>query len=231
MREIDRFLAKVPFAPVVAAMFAAVAVLLISATPQWLFERWMSLSGVADLIPAATPPLGDKARIAAALVAGVATGALVWLGLIAAGRLIHNRPAYGDLDETTELPSPHTRRRPLFAGNELGAPLMSDEAMAQARDELVLDIPIQEEAAQEPLPADDPIPGHHDVEDADLVPAAAEGRPNVQKDMPVSLHPRLFEERSIAALLGRLDAAIASKPEGFRPDRSDMVRLRSALGR
>lgn len=67
-------LQRLPFAPVVALMFAAVAVILVMAMPVWLLEQQVVRLGLFDILPAAAPPLGEKARMLAALLAGGVTG-------------------------------------------------------------------------------------------------------------------------------------------------------------
>jgi hypothetical protein len=226
-----KLVANLPFAPIVAALFACVAVALVIATPQWLFERWVALSGIAGIIPAATPPLGEKARIAAALFAGLATGAAIWAGLTLAARVMapRSRPAArgSSLDPAwplTPLPETGLHRRPLFADTELGAPLMSEEAMTQAREELVLDAPLAEAElaanVEEPrsLPEVVPLPQPEMTE-----PVPEPSPRGVTLMRPVA-------DESIATLLDRLEAALALKPVGYRPDRTDIASLRRAMG-
>lgn len=236
-------LERLPFAPIVAALFACVAIVLVAATPQWLFERWVALSGIAAIIPAATPPLGEKARIAAAVFAGAATGGLVWLMVAIGEKRLRGAPMTRT-DRGTAIPSPIVapHRRPLFADTELGAPLMSDEAMTQAREELVLDMPIpaaEVHTKVTPMAPFEPghwlkvdeVEGYVPLEMPDKAPDEAHPGEDerVEARQPVRLRP--VAQETIPTLLDRLDAAIARKPPGFRPDRSDLATLRRALGR
>lgn len=149
---------RLPFAPAVGVMFAAVAAILVIATPQFLFERAVTGSGLPDFIGAATPPLGEKARVACAMLAAGVTGTLVWLGLSRVERTPLIRKAQsrggsiGAAAGTSGLQRVHAQPpRPVFAGSDLGAPFMSDEAMMLAKEELLLDPEMIEE--KEPIPA------------------------------------------------------------------------------
>jgi hypothetical protein len=74
-----KHLQRLPFAPVVALMFAAVAVLLVLATPLWLLEHAVLAAGLPDVLPAAAPPLGSKARILLVLLAGAGAAVIAFL--------------------------------------------------------------------------------------------------------------------------------------------------------
>lgn len=141
------FLNKVPFAPVVGALFGVVAGILVIATPLWLFESAIAATGLPQLVSAAEPPLGNKARIMAIILAVAIVGGAVWLCLAALERMTAKRPiASVEPEETREILQIEAPR-PIFAESDLGAPFMSDEAMAHARDELLLDNAVLEEEA------------------------------------------------------------------------------------
>jgi hypothetical protein len=147
--------ANLPFPPIVAGLYGIVAGFLVFSTPQWLFEHWIDISGVANFIPAAAPPLGEKARLLSAGASVVGVGLLLW-PVLAMGQslirkmrkkeVVHVRArgivvaesldtAYTPpLDLQADAPD---FRSPIFAEGELGAPLMSDAAL-EAADELVL---------------------------------------------------------------------------------------------
>ncbi len=70
---------RLPFAPVVALMFAGVAAVLVMATPVWLLEQAVWSAGLPDLLPAAAPPLGLKARLLLILAASGGAGCAAFL--------------------------------------------------------------------------------------------------------------------------------------------------------
>jgi hypothetical protein len=147
-------LAKVPFAPVVAAMFGAITLILIFMTPGWLFERMVVTSGLPSLIAAAQPPLGETARKLTAIAGGLGVFAFLWLGLALLRAFIRrNAPpkARGSRIDAaapvTESPITKQKREPIFAERELGAPFMSDEAIASVP-ESVTSVEGEPEASQ-----------------------------------------------------------------------------------
>lgn len=129
---------RVPFAPVVAVLFGVVAAILMAAVPQAMFERLVVASGLPTLIAAAAPPLGMMARVLAIVAAFLATaGALVVLLRPLGARLeARTRARTPWHDAGYDVPVQPVEgqsagpRRPIFAPDELGAPLMSDEVVA-----------------------------------------------------------------------------------------------------
>ena len=75
-------LQRLPFAPVVALMFAAVAALLVLATPVWLLEHAVLAVGLPDVLPAAAPPLGTKARFLLVVLAGGGAAVLAFVAAL-----------------------------------------------------------------------------------------------------------------------------------------------------
>lgn len=73
---------RLPFVPVVALMFAAVAAILVLATPVWLLEHVVYAAGLPDILPAAAPPLGSKARFLLVFLAAGGTFALAFLAAL-----------------------------------------------------------------------------------------------------------------------------------------------------
>ena len=130
---------RTPFAPVVAILFGAAAAILVAELPQWLFEQAVVASGLPTLLAAAAPPLGLVARILAVALAFAGVALLLWLLLSAMTRLLaanaRARTPWRDegYDGETRFPRDELApaRRPIFAPDELGAPLMSDEAIGQ----------------------------------------------------------------------------------------------------
>jgi hypothetical protein len=207
LRSLARSLENVPFIPVVAVLFGMVASILVLATPGWLFERGVVASGLPDIIAAAAPPLGDKAQIMAAIVAALGTTCSLWLVPTISGRIIKARRIehQGDTLETrSEIveyrPHPDSPvRRPLFAESDLGAPFMSDEAIAHAREELVL----------ETIIADNPEPLETITDDAapNLVEPFDEAMFQSQGE-PLTMPAVVGNQPSIAGLLDRLERAL-----------------------
>ena len=133
-------LERIPLAPVFAAMFGTAAAILVAATPTWLFEASVVGMGLDSLIDVARPPLGVKARVLASVLALVIVGGIIWGASALVLRLVAAVPERDDEDEDaldlTAYVAPREdrapRRRPIFADRELGAPFMSDAALATA---------------------------------------------------------------------------------------------------
>lgn len=259
-----KFLDKAPFAPVVGAMFGLVAAVLILATPGWLFERMVVSSGLPDLVSAAQPPLGEKARILAALLAFFGVGAFLaaTIALIeyfvmpdsrraarARGSRIDDVEAEIVVEEEPAEPLfEESGRRPLFAESDLGAPFMSDEAIAHARDELVLENALPDlepeaapqaivEAQWEPV-ADvvaEPVePAAELIAEPVEGPAAEpapEAQPEAVTEAQAAPHPHP-DDQSVAVLLDRLEKALVKRElrtGTSAPFPSDLSALRAAL--
>ena len=129
--------ARVPFAPVVATMFGIITLILIFMTTIWLFERLVMASGLPSLIPAAMPPLGETARKLSAIAGGLGVFSALWAGLALLSAVVkRNAPpkARGSRIDAAvpivESPIAKRKREPIFAERELGAPFMSNEAIA-----------------------------------------------------------------------------------------------------
>ncbi len=201
---------KLPFAPVVGGMFGIVAGILVLATPLWLFEQAIVASDLPSLMSAAAPPLGDKARIMTAILAIAIVGGLLYLAIAQIEKLTAARGPIARVVPLS-LPAPlmlTAAPRPIFAEADLGAPFMSDEAMAHARDELLLD----------------------DAMIADDSPALAgeaalfnRGRTIVER----------HTEESVGSMLERLENALEQRKQrvgDVAPTPGDIGSLRAALG-
>ena len=140
MIRLARRASRIPFAPVVAILFGVVAAILMAAVPQWLFERSVVQSGLPTVIAAAAPPLGVLARLLAVVSAFLVIAVVLWGILGPVTTRLENRKrartpwrdtGYDEpvRDDSDLFVAP---RRPIFAPEELGAPLMSDEAVANA---------------------------------------------------------------------------------------------------
>ncbi len=125
------------------------AILLVMIAPDWRLESLVSSLSLGDFLAAARPPLGMKARMLLALVAGLGAGAVTWAVvylLWGPGGLLARRakPVRDDDDEdyvpTVRRSDRHPDappRRPLNAA-ELGAPPP----------------PLEEDIVERTLPAD-----------------------------------------------------------------------------
>lgn len=158
MVTLARRVHRIPFAPVVALLFGIVAAILVAAVPQWMFEAAVMASGLPTVLAAASPPLGLVARLLAIALAFGAGTLAVWAlvaplaGYLEAKARVRTpwRDAGYDVD-TAFMPSDLLPpRRPIFAPDELGAPLMSDEAISPASPRL--------ESALAPVAADEMQP-------------------------------------------------------------------------
>jgi hypothetical protein len=122
-------------------MFGLVAAILVAAVPAWMFDRTMLNANLPAALSFAGPPFGLVARAFASTMAFIIVGGALWIVLAPIDKLIYNRQA--DWGRTNRTPwrdegylviDPpillEGRRRPIFAPDELGAPLMSDEAIA-----------------------------------------------------------------------------------------------------
>jgi hypothetical protein len=234
---------KVPVAPAIAALFGVVSAILVVATPQWLFQRGIVASGVPNLIAAASPPLGDKARIMAAVIAAVMVAGILWAVISAIEKIIAGRTAKTPKAEPeAEVPQDGqtyaqivaSRRRPIFAEADLGAPFMSDEAIAMARDELVLETPIADaQTATEAVPLlDAPVEAiASEIEPVEAAPLP-EPEPATIAAEPQMLHED-DDDESVARLMDRLEAALARRQARLGADApmpGDIGSLRAALG-
>lgn len=232
-RSLARSLDTVPFVPVVAVLFGLVAGILIGATPGWMLERGVVASGLPDFIAAAAPPLGTKARIMAAILAALGTAGLLFLVLMPLGKLVKPNGTVGngsrienDSNVVEHPPHPDApARRPLFAESDLGAPFMSDEAIAHARDELVLETPVD----------DDPDPMEECFAEAAQDAAEQLDEPDLQTAAPLPTSPVVIgEQGSVAGLVDRLERALERREHRSGSSApilpGDMAALRKALG-
>jgi hypothetical protein len=215
-------MAKVPFAPVVAAMFGVITLILIFMTPSWLFERMVVASGLPSLIAAAQPPLGETARKLSAIAGGLGVFASLWLALsLLRAAIKRNMPpkARGSrIDAAIPVAESNIikrKREPIFAERELGAPFMSDEAIAVAAN-------IAPAAPAVAEPAADPEPT--------ITPSTSEQGPlSLDRIAPASV----TQEKGLASELTRLEAALERRAErglSTKPlGAGDIASLRNAL--
>lgn len=156
LKSLARTLDRLSLALFVAVLFGLVAAILVLATPGWLLERGVVASGMPQFLPAAAPPLGETARSLAAIFAGLAIASSLWSIGAAIGAIVGRlgkRQAEDEaeasfIDSTQDENDDIAKRRPIFAGSDLGAPFMSEEAIAHARDELLLETLAPETGAE-----------------------------------------------------------------------------------
>ena len=217
----------VPLAPAIAAMFALAAAILVGGTPHWLLERAIVRTGFPHVFGAAHPPLGMKARILAIVVAFVVVGVLAWFLTAYAERRLgarHRTTHEDDVDALDLEPfaEPVTGPRgPIFADRDLGAPLMSQEALERVEPPRPVAVAAEPDALKLSEPkrpaltaSEDPLP----VAPAQPVP-------------PVRPVPPTGDEPPLHALLHRLETGMARRmpphpptpatplPERFAPTR------------
>ncbi len=126
-------ISRLPFAPIVALAFACAAGVLVMATPLWLLERGVAAIGLGSVLPAAAPPLGATARLLLAVLAAGGTALVAFVALLPVSRALNARhPARPLRRVPRAVPAPGFTREPIFAGRELGAPFMSDDALKAA---------------------------------------------------------------------------------------------------
>ncbi len=213
-----RTLARIPLAPVIAVMFGLAAAALVALTPQWRFESLIASSGLGDLLSVARPPLGMKARLLAIVAAFVLVAGALYLVTRAVALLGQRvrRPRRAPTDDALDLAAflaPETivpTRKPIFADRDLGAPLMSDEALGQGIDEPPVRTPgFFAPEPVVPVDATDSLDAPLRIEEFDVA------QPGVEAESSG------VEERddSIAALVARLEAGLARRtgPQGPRP--------------
>ncbi|MBB4609418.1 hypothetical protein [Sphingomonas yabuuchiae] len=125
------------------------AILLVMIVPDWRLESLVSSLSLGDILAAARPPLGMKARVLLALVAGLGAGAVTWAVVYLlwgpGGLLARRAKPVRDDDDEDYVPAVRRSdrhpdappRRPLNAA-ELGAPPP----------------PLEEDIVERTLPAD-----------------------------------------------------------------------------
>ncbi|APX66903.1 hypothetical protein V3I01_12360 [Sphingomonas sp. gentR] len=125
------------------------AILLVMIVPDWRLESLVSSLSLGDILSAARPPLGMKARMLLALVAGLGAGAVTWAVVYLlwgpGGLLARRAKPVRDDDDEDYVPAVRRSdrhpdappRRPLNAA-ELGAPPP----------------PLEEDIVERTLPAD-----------------------------------------------------------------------------
>ena len=190
------------------AAFAAVAIgFAVFALPEWRLFQLLSALGLPDILSAAQPPLGLKARIAT----GGLFAALAFAGVYLLMRMLDRVPRkerhafemHGDEPAPIRLRRADAHpdnpaRRPLIAGRELGEPF----------DELLL----VEKA--EPVRSERPLPTFLVAEDEPLIPSAplAPGGFGRRAAEPDPVEPAPVEPEAVVP-----EAAAAPAPAPIEP--------------
>lgn len=161
------------FALIIALMFGAMAAILVFVLPQWRFDKLLNLIGINRFFPGVSPPYLMNARLAATAAGALFTCSMTWpvLRFIEPlmGKKSTKKPGQRTVaadkrrESVSHAPVSRVRttdyhpdappRRPIFAETELGAPLMSDDALA-SDGELILGerdqaLPVSELVASE----------------------------------------------------------------------------------
>jgi hypothetical protein len=233
------------------AAFAALAVAFVAfAMPDDLFGQAIAATGLPNILAAAEPPLGAKARAAVILVASVATFLGVWTVLKAIGRKSakpakaskpapvqqahEGAPRLRRADTHPDAPS----RRPLFAGLDLGEPVAADQE-EEDFDDLPFELtdalpPLEEEELRDSAVVPEFLAAA-DEADADLEPEVAPAQAEVEAEPEAddwfeertdeapayaSASPAEEEPASIANLMQRLELGLIRREQAVPPQHS-----------
>jgi hypothetical protein len=161
-----------------AALAAVSAGFVVLAMPDAVFTGLVETSRLPAFVPAAQPPLGETARLAALGAAALLTFAAVWALMAALGRVPSRRKPETPGEADAEAKAPRLRRadahpdaparRPLLA-RDLGEPLdLQAHAQAPAEEGRFEEAPFEEATFEEA--GDRPLPGF-------LIPQAPEPEP------------------------------------------------------
>lgn len=249
---------QLPFAPVVALLFAGVAAVLVMATPAWMLEQSVMAAGIPSVLGAAEPPLGLTAKLLLSVIVAIAVGLVGLVAMLPLGTLL-SRPRRGafevkpmrfrppQTEQEPDWPVTGFARPPIFADRDLGAPFMSDEALVAAPivreveasdDELVLDaqfeatVPDALANLAQPAVYDSPLVSEFEPALQDLM--AVPRLSNVDQTgsaMQPACAPTSENEDSIASLVMRLERGIEQRSEQLATDPfSADAALSEALG-
>lgn len=201
------------FLPVMAGGAVALLIAFVFlVAPVWRLEMLVAQLGLADILSAARPPLGTKARLLLALVAGAGAGAVIWAAAYLlwgqGGLLASRRAAVEDENEDDYVPAVRRSdrhpdappRRPLLAA-ELGAPPPPPAGEDEEERTLPADL-------DQPLAAFDPdsmraVP-------REPMPIAPMIEPDTE-DKGARLPPPDPQNESIESLLDRLERGAARR--------------------
>ncbi len=183
MVMIKRRVSRLSLAPVTAVMFGVAAAILVAAVPIAMFESAVMATGLPQALSIAQPPLGLTARILSVVLAFFGVAAVSWAVIAPLERWLdrerRRRTPWADdgyADDSVVAPV-DAARKPILATDELGAPLMSEAALATVppvaadpeleapivEDELLLVADTDEPAAPEPWTPTTPADGETSI--------------------------------------------------------------------
>lgn len=148
---------KLPAGAIVTILGGGALAAGVMLTPMGLIEMGAVSSGLSQMLPAATPPLGDKARLILAFALGVGGMGLIAAVQAIASRIIGRGPSairigyeigYEDEDENAfnDANFNDGPRRPLFASSDLEGVASLAERSAPALSTEGLRLPVAPEA-------------------------------------------------------------------------------------
>ncbi|GAA0330298.1 hypothetical protein GCM10009087_45600 [Sphingomonas oligophenolica] len=189
---------NLPIAPLVAALIGGLTALVFALMPVDRLEDFVIDSGIAAVLPAAEPPLGDTARAVLIMVGGGGTALIAWFALflmIGARAIVIQRSGASDegrapvlrrADAHPDAPA----RRPLFANRELGTPFL--DVRANRPIHIVADLREAEDARFEPVTEERDLPADLDTPLAAFDPQAIPEEPLdwFRKPAPLLRTPR-----------------------------------------
>lgn len=219
MRKFNKRQANFIMTEAMGIVLALAVAFFFVAMPEDIFERLVSASGLPAILPAATPPLGETARMIVAALAGSLAGMAVILLFL----LIDRQP-----------PSQSDMVRPFFANSDLspvrGVPLEDsqplDRLLAREAPIAVAFEPIEEpsevqaqETVAEPIFIDfqairavNRVAGDQPLDLAQWRMVEPEIEPETDP-RPIPRPDRRVEDESISALMARLEAGLEKRAE------------------
>jgi len=175
---------NLPIAPLVAALIGGLTALAFTLMPVAMLEDFVIDSGVAAVLPAAEPPLGETARAALIMIGGGGTALIAWFALfliLGARAIVIQRSGEADEEKTPVLRRADAHpdapaRRPLSANRELGTPFL--EVRADRPVHITADMSDEvEDAEPEPVAAERDLPADLDMPLAAFDPKAIPEKP------------------------------------------------------
>ena len=128
---------NIPVAPLVAALVGGVTALAFTLMPVGILEDFVLDSGIASVMPAAEPPLGNTARAMLILAGGGGIALITWFTLflvLGARAIVIQRQVEMEGEEPplvlrrADAHPDAPARRPLFANRDLGTPFLEVHA-------------------------------------------------------------------------------------------------------
>lgn len=226
-----------------AALAALSAGFVAFAMPESLFSGLVETSRLPQFVPAAEPPLGGTARLAAAGAASLLVFASAWALLTALGRRPATRGPEAGIEPESDAPRLRRAdahpdapaRRPLLA-RDLGEPLDLDDfpevpaeeapAPAEAGHRPLPAFLVPEAAEPEPVAQAEPEPDAPEAQGAEAEPEPepelrVERQPRAEADLPLSeLAAQLPEadeesDQSLSQMVNRIEFGLSRKRQAL----------------